>query len=529
MGWRPSRLVTLPVVVPVVYLVWLASQAQPEELLFTLARLELPGLMLSMLLFATGATLLALLLAVPWAWLVARTDVPGGRIFRLLGPLPLAVPPYVGALAYAVLLAPGGLLHAALGQLLGQPTFRVAYPAMFYGPLGAAFVLGTFSAPYVFITVHAALQRANPALEDSARALGSPPREVFWRVTLPLLRPALLAGGFLVFLYAWVDFGVVSLLRVRTLTTVIYTQLLAGFSLPEAAGLALLLLALVYVLLVVQRWMSGEARYVQVGGRSAAGEDRPRVALGAWKFLAVAYLMIAVALTLAIPLAVLFTRLLLLEPSVVLAFVGEQLPYLRNSLSVAIAGASLATGLAVVSGWAQWKGGESWPGAVLQAGYAIPGTVLGLSLVGLSVGLFPAIYGTPAVLAGAYLVLFSGPAHQAVQAALSQIAIAMEEAARVLGRTSLGAAREVVLPLAWPGLAGAWLIAFILAIRELAATLVLRPPGFDTLPVRIWVHTMDVGTDPRAAVVALMLIALVGVSWLLVLLLRPRQATLSVS
>jgi iron(III) transport system permease protein len=285
---------------------------------------------------------------------------------------------------------------------------------------------------------------------------------------------------------------------------------------------------LVYLLLVGQGWLTGHARYVQVGGRLAAGEDRPRLVLGTWRLLALAYLGLAVALTLAVPLGVLIARLLLLEPVIALAFVREQLPYLRNSLAVAVAGASLATMLALATGWSQWRRGEDWPGQVLQAGYAIPGTVLGLSLVGLSLGLVPLLYGTPALLAVAYLVLFAGPAHQAVQAALSQISTAMEEAARALGRTPFGAAREVVLPLAWPGLAGAWLIAFILSVRELAASLILRPPGFDTLPVRIWVHTMDVGADPRAAAVALLLIGVVGLSWLLVLLLRPRQATLSV-
>jgi iron(III) transport system permease protein len=348
---------------------------------------------------------------------------------------------------------------------------------------------------------------------------------VFLRVTLPLLRPALQAGGFLVFLYAWVDFGVVSLLRVRTFTTLIYTQLLAGFDLPQAAGSALALLSIVWLLLLLQRWSLGGARYVQVSGQSAVA---PRVALGRWKGPALVYLLFSVALTLAIPLTVLAAQVTRLDTSTAISFLNAQWPFLRNTLVVGASGATLAVAVAVVAAWVQWRRGEALPGVLLQSGYAIPGTVLGLSLVGLSLALAPGLYGTPALLAVAYLVLFAGPAQQAARAALSQISPSMEDAARALGRTSLGAAREVIFPLAWPGLVGAWMMAFILAVREIAATLVLRPPGFDTLPVRIWVHTMDVGTDPRASLVALLLIGLVSVSWLVVLLVRPRQASLDV-
>ncbi|MBI4491675.1 MAG: iron ABC transporter permease [Chloroflexi bacterium] len=522
----PAAVLALPMLLPLGYLVWLALQARLPDLALTLARMELPTLVLRMALLAGGATLLAFALAVPWAWLVTRTDVPGRRLFQALGPLPLAVPPYVGAIAYAALLAPTGLVHEGLARLVGLSTSQVLFPPLLYSPAGAAFVLGVFSAPYVFITVQSALERSSPALEESARSLGLSPAGVFWRVTLPLLRPALLAGGFLVFLYAWVDFGVVSLLRVRTFTTVIYNQLLAGLSLPDSAGSSLALLVMVgLLLLLVQRWGLGGARYTQVGSqRSSVGLGSRRQPLGRWKLAALAYLLGAVALTLALPLAVLATQASKLGPLVAAGFLAEQWPFVRNSLAVAATGAWLALGLALVTAWGQWKGRGGLPGAILQAGYAIPGTVLGLSLVGLSLALLPGLYGTAALLAVAYLVLFAGPAHQAAQAALSQIAPAMEEAARVLGRTPLGAAREVVLPLASPGLAGAWLMAFILSIRELAATLVLRPPGFDTLPVRIWVHTMDVGVDPRASVVALLLIALVGLGWLAVLLVRPRSS-----
>jgi iron(III) transport system permease protein len=487
------------------------------------------ALLLRMTLMAVGATVLAVFLAVPWAWLVARTDVPGRRLFQALGPLPLAVPPYVGAIAYAALLAPGGILHQWLAGFSGATASQVAFPSFFYGPWGAAFVLGVFNVPYVFITVRSALARVNPALEESARSLGFNSAGVFWRVTLPMLRPALLAGGFLVFLYAWVDFGVVSLLRVKTFTTLIYNQLLAGFSLPEAAGSSLSLLLIVAALLVAQRWSLGSARYVQVGLNRSGTAAPGTVALGRWKWAAVLYLLLAASVTLLVPLGVLLVNMARLEPSAIARFLPQQVPYLGNSIVVAGSGATVALALAAVTSWNRWRGGSGLAEAILQAGYAIPGTVLGLSAVGMALALLAPLYGTPAMLALAYVVLYAGPAHQAARASLNQIAPSMEEAARALGRNPLGAAREIILPLAWPGLAGAWLIAFILSIRELAATLVLRPAGFDTLPVRIWVHTMDVGIDPHASVVALLLICIVGLSWLALMVIRPPNTPVSLS
>ena len=298
-----GRLVTtvlvVPVVLPLLYLVSLALTAHPSELWQGLARADAAGLAVRVTLMATGATLWAIVLGGPWAWLVARTDVPGRRFFRWLGPLPLAIPPYVGALVYAMALAHGGLAHQALANLLGKPTVATPFRAVIYGYGGAAFVLGLFTAPYVFLNVYGALQRIDPALDDAARSLGHSPRQTFRRVTLPLLRPALLAGGLLVFVYAWVDFGVVSLLRARTFTTTVYTYLLAGFSLPAAAGLSLVLVLIVWAILALQHAALGKARYTQADGRTRPA--RP-IALGGWRWVGLGYLILAATLTLFLPL-----------------------------------------------------------------------------------------------------------------------------------------------------------------------------------------------------------------------------------
>ncbi len=517
----PTLLLAAPVVLPLLYLIALAGEASATELWRGLQRAQIGPLIARMALLATATTLWAVAVGAPWAWLVARTDVPGRRIFRWLGPLPLAIPPYVGALVYIMLLSKGGLLHQALAGLLGRPATQVPFAAPIFGPWGAAFVLGLFTAPYVFLNVYGALTRIDPALEDAARGLGHAPAQVFRRVTLPLLRPALLAGGLLVFVYAWVDFGVVSLLRARTFTTVVYTYLLAGSSLAAAAGLSLVLVAIVLGVLVLQGRALGGARYAGSSARTraVAGAVTP---LGRWRWVALAYLTLVTGLTLALPLGLLlFQALKIGPPHAIGAFLLEQWPFLWNSLRVAFAGSTLALILAGIIGWQGWRGrGGRLAGALLQTGYAVPGTVLGLSLVPLALDFFPPLYGTPLLLPLAYLVLFAAPTLQGVRAALAQVPPQMEEAVRALGHGPVAAAFRVVGPLAWSGIAGTWLLSFVLALRELAATIILRPPGFDTLPVRIWTYTLDVGPDPRAAAIALLLVVLVGLPWLILLLVR---------
>ncbi|MDP9352065.1 MAG: iron ABC transporter permease, partial [Chloroflexota bacterium] len=353
------------------------------------------------------------------------------------------------------------------------------------------------------------------------------PRAVFRRVTLPLLRPALLAGALLVFVYAWVDFGVVSLMRVRTFTTVVRTYLLAGFSLSAAAGLSLVLVAIVWGVLLLQHRALGPGRYSQASARGVGGLRTP---LGHWRWVGLAYLLFAGLLTLGLPLGVLLYQATRLPRAELVELLSEQTPYIWNSVQVAMVGSFVALLLAGVLAWQGWRRGSiALPSMLLQAGYAVPATVLGLSLVGLSLTLFPWMYRRPVVLLSfAYVVLFAAPTLQGVRAALSQVPHAMEEAVRALGRGPVSAAVRVVGPLAWPGIAAAWLLTFILCMRELAATVILRPAGFDTLPVRIWTHTMDVGADPRAAVVALLLVVLVGIPWLALLLVpvggvRPGQ------
>lgn len=509
-GFALTALVAALVLGPVAFLFWKGLGSDLTGLPARLGELALAATAARVFLLSAVATLLALAWAVPLAWLTARTDLPARRLIHWLAPLPLAVPPYIGALVYQMLLVPGGSRPGLTGFL------------NIYSPWGAAWVLSLFTYPYIYILVRAALERANPLLEDVARAAGMGRLEVLRRVVLPMLRPSLLAGCLLVFLYGWADFGVVSLLRVRTLTTVIYDYVQGTMDWTLPAALSVVLTAVTLLVLLVQLKCLGRAGYAH----TSSGVRPPRaVRLGRARWPALGYVCLVLGFSFFLPIAVLTSQASSLGALGVFKAVASEAGVVANSLSLAASGASLTLLVALAVGWLQERRSRNWGASSLfQVGYAVPGTVLGLGMVGLYHTFLPSVYSSPLVVALAYVCLFSAPALQAVRAAFEQLPPSLEEAARSLGRGPIGAFREVALPLVGPGLLGGWVLVFILSMRELAATLVVRPPGLETLPVRIWTYTVDVGPDPRAAALALALVALVALPWLLLVYLRPRAA-----
>lgn len=528
----------LPVVlvgIPLLTLAMTVIEVSPADLFASLSRLDLPGLFGQSGILALGATTWALVFGVPLAWFVARTDLPGRRVVRIVAPLALAVPPYVLALAYVVLLAPGGVVHRGVATLLGMSTFQIAWPGLIFGTTGASFILGIAGVPTVFILVHGALSRSNPSLEDAARSLGLSPVATFRRVTLPLLRAPLLVGALLVFLYACVDFGVVSLLRARTVTTALYTYLLAGYARPATATLALALVAVLWGLLVVQRRIQrsgagstrggdgsrvGDAVLADARGRSGS----PPITLGRWRWPAALGAFVIVSLGFALPIGVLAWLASTLGAAGLPTFWWSLVPHLGHTLVIGASGATVAVCLGLALALARGRTSLIEPATwAMQAGYALPGTILALAIVTFVLRVAPWAGDTAIPIILASVILFAAPAFQACTAAIDAVPAVLVRASRGLGTSTWGAFRRVVLPLAGPALLASWALTFALVARELAATLLLRPPGYDTLAVRIWVHTMDVGPDPRAAAVALLLLMLLGTEWSVSLWLSGRS------
>ena len=461
------------------------------------------------------------LLALPLAWLTARTDLPWRRAWAVINSLPLVIPSYVAGFIVVVALGPRGMLQGAL-----EGTFGVERLPSIYGFAGAFLVLTLLSYPYVFLTVRAALQRMDPALEESARGLGHGPVASFLRVTVPLLRPSLGAGILLVGLYTFSDFGAVSLLRFETFTWAIFIQYDSALDRTLGAGLstALVILALAWVgLEFVSR---GHSRYYS----TSSGTERPPsiMPLGPWRWPAFGFCTLVAVLSLGLPVAILVYWVVRGVSA------GEPLDPLweaaRNSVYISALAALAATVAALPIGLLSVRyptGSSGWgmlSGLLERLGYvsfALPGIAIALALVFFGANFGGVIYQTIWLLLLGYVALFLSPALGAVRSTLLQVNPRVEEAARSLGRSPVGAFTSVTLPAARPGIIAGASLVFLLTMKELPATLILSPTGFSTLSTSVWSFTAE-AFFARAAMPALLLIALSGAP-LAVMMLRERR------
>lgn len=428
---------------------------------------------------AVVVTLACLVLGVAAAFLVTRTDLPGRRLFGVLSALPLAVPTYVAGFAW------------------------VSTVDDFTGFWDAALVLTLCSSPYVYLPVAAALAGTDPAQEEVARSLGRGPLATFASVTLRQIRPAMAAGGLLVALYVLSDFGAVSIVRVEVFTHAIFTSLNLGFDRTGALVLATVLVVLTVALL------AGEGLTRRRGARYTRGGVRPhtRIRLGRLKSVAFGGLGLLALGSLGVPLLSLARWFVagVTRPG----SVAEVATAAGQSLWAATLGAALTLLLALPIGLLNARS----PGPVATAldrlsyvSHALPGLVIGLSLVFFGIRVAYPLYQTVWLLSLAYAALFLPLAVGAVSNAAAQAPPALEEVARSLGRGPWAVARTVTLPLAAPGVGAGTALVFLTCMKELPATLLLRPTGYDTLATELWTQTNAndfAGAAPYAAMLVL--------------------------
>jgi iron(III) transport system permease protein len=446
-------------------------------------------------LLAVGVVVAAVLVAVPLAWLVTQTDLPLRRLWATAAALPFVIPSYVAAFCLLGFFGERGILADAIG------VERLPEIRGYWGSL-LALTLATY--PYIFLLAQSALRGLDPSLEEAARGLGSTRRGAFWRVTAPALRPAVSLGALLVALYTLSDFGVVSLMNYDTLTRAIYVQYKSLFDRAPAATLALLLVALTAVALVAEYRVRQRGRLYRTG--PGTQRLRPTVPLGHWKAPALAFCTAVVGLFLVLPAGVLaywLRRGIANEREL-------DVPWSETAHSLVASG--LAAGVAVLA---------ALPVAVLAlryasrtsrtlerlsyAGNALPGLVIALSLVFFAARYASPVYQTLALLVFAYVVRFFPQGLSGVETALEAVSPRHEEAARSLGSGTLRTLRRVTIPLMRSGIAAGAALVFLSAMKELPATILLRPIGFDTLATEIWGLT-QIGAYSRAALPALVLI-----------------------
>jgi iron(III) transport system permease protein len=501
--------------------VYLVARATADNGLQSLTLGEIGPATLRTLALALLVAIGAVGIGVPMAVLAVRTDLPLRRTVLVLGALPLVIPSYVGALALLGALGPRGLLAQAL-----EPVGVYRLPTV-DGLLGSTIVLVLFTYPYVLLLTASALRRVDPSLEQAARGMGRGSLETFLRITLPQIRSAVIAGALLAALYAMSDFGVVSLLRCTTLTREAFLRYDALYDPAGAAAVGLVLAALALLMVGAEQWTlrgSTVAARRRVRAREAIA---PLELQRSARIGGIAFVAIIVTFALLLPLAILgWWALTLVGDADLIAQLGDALPAAGNAVGVSLAAALvcllLALPVAALVARASCRL-PRWIESISYVGYALPGIVVGLGLVFFAIRTAPFLYQTVALVVLAYVVRLLPQAISGARSGWERVDPRFEQAARGMGRSALDTLLRVTLPLAAPGVLTGAALVFLTAIKELPATLILRPNGFDTPATIIWQKT-NVAEYSSAAVPALILIA-ISVLPVYLLLIRPEART----
>ncbi|WP_323122237.1 ABC transporter permease [Burkholderia alba] len=517
-GFAAAILIAAAVFTPLASLAWSAFGADLAHWRH-LAAFVLPQALANTLLLLAGVGAIVTLVGTGAAWLVTAYDFPGRRTLAWALLLPLAVPTYIVAFAYLDLLHPIGPVQGALRGMLGFDSPRQFRLPDLRSLPGAIFVLGFVLYPYVYLSTRAMFVTQSASLIEAARTLGAGRAETFVRVVLPLARPAIAVGVSLALLEALNDIGASEFLGVQTLTVSVYTTWVTRSDLAGAAQIALAMLAIVVGMIVLERYGRRRQRYAH--GRRMR-PIAPRRLRGAAAAAAACVGWLPVLLGFGAPAAY-----LMVETGKRLHLIGgvsaQLLASLANTLMLA-GGATVATlACGLIVAWAARTQRDSARHRASRAcariaslGYAVPGTVLAIGLLtplafadralaGLLGRDTLVLMGSLAALVIAYTIRFLAISAGSIEAGLARIPASLEQASRTLGETAGMTLWRVHLPLLRPALAASALLVFVDAMKELPATLLLRPLNVDTLATWLYAEAAR-GTYEEGAVAALAIV-----------------------
>ncbi|PZU88378.1 MAG: iron ABC transporter permease [Chelatococcus sp.] len=527
LAWRPSTRFAYATLagaalagLPLAALVLTALSSQGQGLWPHLIANVLPVATANTALLLLGIAVLCSVLGIGTAWLVTQYAFPGQRAFAWLLALPLALPTYITAYVYVDVLSFQGPLQAGLRALTGWRSLRDYWFPDPRNLPGAIFIMSAVLYPYVYLSARALFGVQSAAIIESARTLGASQGRLFWRIALPMARPALAAGLTLVLLEALNDVGATEFLGVSTLTLSIYTTWVNRGSLAGAAQIACVMLVIVFALILAERWLRGARRFALpvrqpravrrtplTGGRAFAASLACALPVFFGAVVPMGYLVVEVA-----------QRGLLANADATL------LGGLVTAVLLALLASGLVVALGIAIAVAVRQGREPWVkplARIASLGYAVPGTVLALGLLvplaaldnriadastalfGVNPGLL--FIGSGAALVVAYVVRFLAIAVGGVESGLSRISPRVDEAARTLGARAPEVLRRVNWPLMRPATAAAALLVFVDCLKELPATLLLRPLNLETLSTIVYGHASR-GVFEDGALAALLIV-----------------------
>jgi iron(III) transport system permease protein len=469
--------VSLLGLIPIGYIVaesYALGWAGAQEALFRPRVAHLLGNTLALV----GTCLLGcVVLGVASAWLVERTDLPGRRVWAAVLVAPLAVPAFVNSYAWASLWP----------QFEGLPAATTITVLSYY--------------PFVYLPAAAALRGLDPVLEETGAALGLAPVARFVRVVLPQLRVAILGGGLLVGLHILAEFGALQMIGYETFTTVILVQFQSTFNGAAATMLAGVLVACSLLFVTLEVVARGGARYARVGAGAARLPVPARLDWARWPLVALISGLLVAAV--GVP-AYAVARWWSYDTGID----SELMTALFSTLRFGLIGAAVTTLAALPLAWLAVRRRNVASTALEQCAYltsSLPGVVVALALVTLTVRWADSLYQTTAVVAACYLMLFLPRSLVNLRAGLAQASPELDDAARALGSSELKRLVRVTLPLIAPGVAGGAAFVFLAVCTELTATLLLAPTGTTTLATQFWAHSDSLDYAAAAPYAAVMI------------------------
>lgn len=452
-------------------------------------------------LLSVSVTILVMIVGVPLGVLLGRTDLPFRGVLTILLTMPLLVPPYVIAVAWFAVLGPAG----TIGRLLPAPAAEFLSSALF-SFYGCTAVLSAAFLPIPILLTIAYVNRVNPRLEQAGLLMSGWPY-VLWRITLPLIAPAIMFAAMLVFLLTFGEVGVASFLRYPVYPAEVLTQFAAFYDFSAATAAAIPMLIVTVTILAL------EFRLLHVSILELNAPDYGKltspIKLGHWRIALFGLVLAWTLVTVALPIAVLIVQSASL--SVFADALSRASDSIFRSVVFAAAGATLLTVLGFFLGYlvhsralAWWRGID----ALALFLFTLPGTVIGIGLISLwNAPVTNAIYGTPAIIILGYIAQYAVLPTRMMAATLQRIPPSLERAAQLYGASWFMTLRNIVLPLAKRGLIATWITAYVFCLRDLGITMVVYPPGSDTLPVRI-LTLMANGAPSLIAALCVILIAI---------------------
>jgi len=442
------------------------------------------------------------LLGTGLAWLVTMYRFPGRAVFEWLLILPLAVPAYVIGFVYRGLFDYTGPVQSGLRRVLG--------PGIWFPDIasfgGVVLVMTLVFYPYVYLLARTAFLEQSETTLEAARALGARRTAVFWRVALPLARPSIMAGLSLAVMEALADFGTVAIYGYNTFTVAIYRVWFGLFNRQAATELASMLLLFTLAIFVAERALRGRARFYQTERKAHSPAPTMLTGWRAWAASGAAGAVVGVSFLLPVTQLVIWTVTGLTGPD----FDDRYPGFMVNTVTLGALAAILAVGAAVLVAYGLRLSRSrivATCARIASMGYALPGSVIAVGVLGplafvdhgldallrhtagISSGLL--LTGSMGGLVFAYLVRFLAVSVQTVEASLVKVTPSMDMAGRSLGLSPGGVLRRIHLPLIRGGLCTGAILVFVDVIKEMPATLLLRPFGYETLAVRIWQFTSE--------------------------------------